>query len=107
MRAAAWMWPGCASMKRRSVTARVASGNRPRSMPRRRSERRFIASLEQSLAENPENSSASMVLGYLKFLRRDYEGAKLCLQATAALEPDNEEARRLLDFIYQIESRVS
>lgn len=64
----------------------------------------FIGSLEQNLAENPENSRASMVLGYLKFLRRDYEGAKLCLQATAALEPDNEEARRLLDFIYEIES---
>ncbi len=43
---ACWRWPGWASMKRRSVTERLASGNTPRSTPSRMSESRFMASFE-------------------------------------------------------------
>lgn len=56
------------------------------------------------IEDNPDNHRALFVLGYLHFLRGDYEYAKPALQDVAALDSGNESARRLLDYIYQVEA---
>ncbi len=64
----------------------------------------YADELTWALEDNPGNERALFVLGYLRFLKGDYEDAKIALQAAAALNAGNEQAPRLLDFIYQIEA---
>lgn len=63
-----------------------------------------ILELMDAIDAAPDNERPILVLGYLQFLKGDYEGAKLALQAVAGLDPSNEESRRLLEFIYEIEN---
>lgn len=63
-----------------------------------------IDQLTWTIESNPGNYRALFVLGYVHFLRGEYEEAKAALQDVAALDSDNESARRLLEFIYQKES---
>jgi cytochrome c-type biogenesis protein CcmH/NrfG len=63
-----------------------------------------VLQLMDAIDAAPENDRPILVLGYLQFLKGDYEGAKLALQAVSALDPENEASRRLLEFIYRVEN---
>lgn len=62
-----------------------------------------ILDLMDAIEIDPANDKAILTLGYLQFLKGDYEGAMAALKAVVALDPANEQAARLLEFIGRID----